>query len=191
MNQIKTIKNFISLEDASLIIDYIDKNYKSFFSDKAGTSFKKFFGLDDIYKSGNAEPIIDGLDNIKELSVRIVEDTKDLLSKEFDDDEPILLNSFWFVRHLAGDTVVGHADTEDGHDPQFVYSAILYLNTLEKGGNLDFPLLGLSFKPNAGDLIIFPSSGEKMFHEVKSIGQDRYTVPMWFTKDKSLELKFK
>jgi hypothetical protein len=30
-----------------------------------------------------------------------------------------------------------------------------------------------------------------MFHEVKSIGQDRYTVPMWFTKDKSLELKFK
>lgn len=37
---------------------------------------------------------------------------------------------------------------------------------------------------------MFPSIGEDMLHGVSHIGEVRYTLPMWFTKDKDLELKF-
>jgi hypothetical protein len=190
MQSIKTIKNFIPIEDASTLIEYIDQNLHSFSSDRNGLWFKKFFGIDDIYKHGKGEPIIDGLGNIKELSVNIVKDVKNTMSEHFNDPEPIFLNSFWFAKHLPGDNVLAHVDTEDGYNQQFVYSAILYLNTVEDGGVLNFPNLNLSFKPEACDLIIFPSNGEEMLHEVMGIGEDRYTLPMWFTKDKALELKF-
>jgi hypothetical protein len=190
MQSIKTIKNFIPIEDAYTLIEYIDQNLHSFSSDRSGLWFKKFFGIDDIYKHGKGEPIIDCLGNIKELSVNIVEDVKNTMSEHFNDPEPIFLNSFWFAKHLPGDNVLAHVDTEDGYNQQFVYSAILYLNTVQHGGVLDFPNLNLSFKPEACDLIIFPSNGEEMLHEVMGIGEDRYTLPMWFTKDKALELKF-
>lgn len=178
------------MEDASTLIEYIDHNLNSFSSDMNGFWFKKFFGIDDIYKHGKGEPIIDGLGDIKGLSVKIVEYIKNTISEQFNDPEPIFLNSFWFAKHLPGDNVQAHVDTEDGYNQQFVYSAILYLNTVNDGGVLDFTNLNLSFKPEACDLIIFPSNGEEMLHEVMGIGEDRYTLPMWFTKDKDLELKF-
>jgi hypothetical protein len=187
---IKVIKNLISLDEATVLIEYIDKNAHHFSSDMKGLWFKKFFGIDDIYKHGKGEPVITGLGDVEGLSVRIVEDVKDAMSSHFMDTEPIFLNSFWFAKHLPGDKVVAHVDTEDGYNEQFVYSAILYLNTVEDGGVLTFPRLDLSFKPEACDLIIFPSDGEDMLHEVVGIGEDRYTLPMWFTKDKELELKF-
>jgi hypothetical protein len=190
MHRIKTIGNFITPQEASIIIEYIDKNKHTFSSDNGGLWFKKFFGIDDIYKHGKGYPVIDGLGDIKELSIEIVEKVKRTMVSEFDDNN-IFLNSLWYTKHMPGDTVVGHVDTEEGYNQQFVYSAILYLNKVDEGGELDFPLLDLSFKPQAYDLIIFPSDGEEMFHEVKAIGQDRYTLPMWFTKDETLELKFK
>lgn len=187
---IKVINNFISLKDSAILIEYINQNSHSFSSDKAGLWFKKFFGIDDIYKHGKGEPVIDGLGDIKELAVVIVEGVKNTMLKHFTDTEPIFLNSFWFAKHLPGDNVQAHVDTEEGYNQQFVYSAILYLNTVEDGGVLHFPKLNLSFKPKACDLIIFPSNGDDMLHEVMGIGEERYTLPMWFTKDKNLELKF-
>ena len=192
MEPVKVIKNFISLEDATILIEYMDKNAHSFSSNKTKLWFKKFFGIDDIYRrgSGMAKPIIDGLGEITDLSIRIVKDTKSVVLQHFDDTDPIFLNSFWLAKHLPGDNVSVHVDTEDGANPQFFYSSILYLNTVESGGALDFPNMNLSFKPEACDLIIFLSHGEDMLHGVENIGEYRYTMPMWFTKDKSLELKF-
>ncbi len=187
---IKVISNFISLSDAATLIKYIDENSHSFSSDNKGLWFKKFFGIDDIYKHGKGEPVIDGLGAIKEVSINIVEAVKTSMSEHFMDTEPIFLNSLWFAKHLPGDNVQAHVDTEEGYNQQFVYSAILYLNTVEDGGVLNFPKLNLSFKPKACDLIIFPSGGDNMVHEVMGIGENRYTLPMWFTKDKDLELKF-
>jgi len=190
MESIKIIKNFIPIEDASTMIGYINQNLDSFSSNPKKLWFKKFFGLDEVYKEGRGEPVIDGLGNIKGLSVKIVEDLKNTISENFNDPEPIFLNSFWFAKHLPGDDIPPHVDTDDEYNTQFAYSSILYLNTVQLGGVLNFPNLNLNFKPEACDLIIFPSKGEKMLHEVASIGEDRYTLPMWFTKDKDLELKF-
>ena len=50
-----------------------------------------------------------------------------------------------------------HIDS-DGTDRSFVISAVLYLNDDYTGGALNFEFFGLTVKPDAGDLIIFPSS---------------------------------
>jgi hypothetical protein len=71
-----------------------------------------------------------------------------------------------------------------------VYSAVIYLNTLEDSGSLDFFKIGVSVKPEAGSLVIFPSGGADYWHEVKSIKENRYTVPLVFTRNTDLELYF-
>jgi hypothetical protein len=190
MEPVKVIKNFISVEEANTLVDYIEKNHLSFSTNMDKLWFKKLFGLDISSKAGKSERTIHGLGDITDLSVRIVKDTKDALSKHFNDTDTIFLNCFWFVKHLPGDWVSPHLDTDDGENLQFFYSAVLYLNTVKDGGDLEFPTLNLSFKPEACDLIIFLSRGDEMLHEVSHIGENRYTIPMWLTKDKDFELKF-
>ena len=190
MTPIKIIKNVITKDEASTILEYINTNYKTFHSSENKLCYKKLFGLDGLYETGLCEGIIDGLGDIKNLSIEIVNRLKGLILETFDENDDIFLNSLWFVKHLPGDKIDLHSDTAEGGDIQFVYSAVLYLNTLEDGGVLDFPKLNLSIKPEFGDLILFQADGEDMYHKVDHIGADRYTMPMWFTKTKDLELKF-
>lgn len=193
MDRIKIIKNFISKDDAERIINYINSNEQSFSKDPNGLWSKKFFGLDALYRAGvkGNNSIIEGVDEVKDLFVEISNKIKTLLAKEYEDSDDIFLNSAWFVKHFPGATVVEHSDLNDGTDYQFVYSSVIYLNTIRDGGNLEFPSLNLSIDTELGDLVIFPSAGEGMSHRVSDIGEVRYTFPMWFTKDASLELKFK
>jgi hypothetical protein len=195
MEQIKVINNFISKDNATRIVNYIDRNKESFREGSEGLWFKKRFGVDVLYRAGGCESIIDGLEDIRELSIDIVENVKTMISKQYGDNDDIFLNSFWYVKHLPGATVSQHNDIDNGNeldngdDTQFVYSSVLYLNDTEDG-DLEFPNLNLSIKTKLGDLVIFPSNGDDMVHGVSSISQDRYSLPMWFTKDKNLELKF-
>lgn len=190
MKPVKVIKYFVSKDDANLIIDYIDRNQESFTKNTDLLWLKKFFGLDVLYRAGGCEGIIEGLEDITDLCIGIVENIKTMIAKEYEDIDEIFLNSFWLVKHLPGSVVGEHNDLDNGEDGQFVYSSVLYLNTIEDGGDLEFPNLNLSISTESGDLVMFPSDGEDMTHRVSSIGQDRYTLPMWFTKDKTLELKF-
>ena len=190
MDKIKVIKNFISKEDAALIINYIDRNQESFSKDVHGLWFRRFFGLDALYRRGACKGVIEGLEDVRDLCISISGNVTKLLNREFQDSDDIFLNSLWFVKHLPGASVPAHSDLNDGTDYQFVYSSVLYLNNLEKGGELEFPALNISIKTEVGDLVVFPTVGEDMFHGVSSIEEIRYTLPMWFTKDKDLELKF-
>jgi hypothetical protein len=55
----------------------------------------------------------------------------------------------------------------------------LYLNDDYEGGELSFINQGLSFKPNAGDLIMFPGNFE-YWYDVKPASGSRYIMPLWF-----------
>jgi hypothetical protein len=190
MEKIKVIKDVISIDDANLIIDYIDKNLESFTSSPKWKRFQMMFGVD-AYHGERSKPVIDGLQDITSLVKEHMDIIKKIISYEFDDQEEIFLSSLWLAKQIPGAAIKGHLDVDDGSNDHFVYSAVLYLNKVDIGGVLDFPKLGVSIKPEFGDLVVFPSIGEDMFHEVKTIGEDRYTLPMWFTKNKSLELPFK
>ena len=190
MDKIRTIKNVITPDDAKLIIDYIDKNLRFFNPTPGLKRFTKMFGKD-VAHQHMSKVVVEGLDDITDLIKDTVDNVKKTLAYQFSDTDDILLTSLWFAKQRPGGDIKGHLDIDGGLNTHFVYSAVLYLNTIQDGGELDFPMLNVSIKPELGDLVVFPSSGEDMFHEVKRIGEDRYTLPMWFTKDKGFELTFK
>lgn len=135
--------------------------------------------------------MIDGLDNITDLSVEIVENAIKAIAESFDDIDDVFLNSLWLVKHLPGDSMGKHSDINDPDEVMFTYSAILYLNDMDDGGLLGFPNIDLLVKPEAGMLVIFISDRQESMHEITTVTKDRYTMPMWFTKNKDFELSFK
>ena len=190
MNQIKVIKNFVSLDDANKIITYIDNIPGLFDNESPDKRFTRMFGKDAFQKDRSTYPI-SGLNEIHGIIFNATEKAKNVIAHEYDDDKDIFLTSLWLAKQISGGFLGPHLDTDpDNANSHFMYSAVLYLNTLEDSGSLDFPTLGVSVKPEAGALVIFPSAGDESWHEVKLIKEDRYTVPLTFTRNKDLELDF-
>lgn len=190
MDNIRIIKNVITKEEASRIINYTDTNLGSFHKSKFYNRYQLIFGVEDGYFNDMAKSLINGLEEITELCKDIVNKSKSILSDEFEDKEEILLSGFWLAKQTAGGGVKLHHDHDGGLNNHFCYSAVLYLNTLADSGRLDFPEIGLSISPEVGDLVVWPSGIKELSHEVKTINEDRHSVPMWFTKDKNFELNF-
>jgi hypothetical protein len=190
MDQIKIIKNFITIEDTKNIINYIDNNIDLFHYAKTEKRFTKMFGNDVFNKERSTYPVT-GLKEIHETIFNATELAKKTILYQYNDKEDIFLTSLWFAKQISGAYLEPHIDAEDdGSNSHFSYSAVIYLNTLNDSGDLYFPNLDFSIKTNAGDLVIFPSSGQTYRHEVREIKEDRYNVPLIFTKNKKFELNF-
>jgi hypothetical protein len=185
---IKTIKQFISTEEIAQLCSYndelLDTKADLFFIGNSGKRPVLQFGKDNSQKhsqhsmSGILSPQIQG--QLRAIFSKVI----DTISQEYGESKQLYICSFWFAKQLPGANVAAHDDTDEGANTHFKYSAVLYLNTLINTGSLDFISLGYSVKPEAGDLVIFPSQGTGL-HEVKPIDQTRYTIPMWFTDDPS------
>lgn len=66
------------------------------------------------------------------------------------------IEAFNFVKYLPNKFFKVHVD----HGPYYscTISAVLYLNDNYEGGEIKFTRHGLQFKPEAGDLVMFPSN---------------------------------
>jgi predicted 2-oxoglutarate/Fe(II)-dependent dioxygenase YbiX len=68
-------------------------------------------------------------------------------------------------------------------DSQNAYiSGVLYLNDDYEGGELEFPNYGLSIKPEAGSMIIFPSTHPYIHDPKPAYGSERYICPVFWYK---------
>lgn len=201
LDDIKIIKNFLSLEDAQRVINYINDSIATavdWLSDGSTPNFvyrpdrwyKRRMGLDDLMPNYSPERSISNLREVEGLIKGIVENARVEIGKAFNDQDKLYLNSLWLTKHLIDDSLTLHSDTGSGYNPQFYYSSILYLNTVDDGGELYFPNLDLYVKPSVGDLVAFPAHGVLMEHEILVTGQERFTIPMWFTKDPTQEVQF-
>ena len=84
--------------------------------------------------------------------------------------------SLWNVDASAG----VHSDSN--HTEWIIFSTVLYLNNDYDGGEIYFPNQGIEIRPQAGDMVIFPSGGHEYFHGVNPITSGkRYTIAMWHT----------
>jgi hypothetical protein len=61
-----------------------------------------------------------------------------------------------FVRYNPGQHFAVHAD--HGFSYTCTLSSVMYLNDDYEGGELWFPYLNINFKPQAGDIVLFPST---------------------------------
>lgn len=144
------------------------------------------FGIDkcEEHNSHHTLDIVSEVEHkLRNLFDRVITTTKDV----FEDHRQVYMSSMWFAKQLPGAFVEEHEDTDDGYNTQFEYSAVLYLNTLQEGGELIFTDFDYSIKPKAGDLVVFRSVDGGM-HKVNKIKEDRYTMPMWMTLDPKFAL---
>lgn len=61
-----------------------------------------------------------------------------------------------YVRYKPGQHFAVHSDS--GFSYNCTVSSVMYLNDDYEGGELWFPFLDLTYKPKAGDIVIFPST---------------------------------
>ncbi len=98
-------------------------------------------------------------------------------------DEIHISKEFDIKKYNTGQMMGPHADQNDG-DSNLNYSIIAYLNDDYEGGEISFPNHNVTLKPNAGSLIIFPSS-DPYLHESKEITSGiKYMSPGFWTKQK-------
>ena len=57
---------------------------------------------------------------------------------------------------------------------------MLYLNDVNKGGKTDFPNQGLSVKPEAGKMVIWPAAYTHMHRSAPDLEEWKYIVTGWF-----------
>jgi hypothetical protein len=102
----------------------------------------------------------------------------------------VRLETACLARLGPGHWLPAHADNcrkndagiwELNHTPDRHLSALYYLNDDFDGGEIVFPEIGLSYKPERGSLLFF-ESGHGYVHEVRPvISGYRYSMPLWFT----------
>lgn len=189
MNTIFGIKDMLAEQDRNLFINFINDNIDVFESyEEEGNPLRKAlrFGIDDVYKTSYPDlSLIPGLHEtlkrlFNDIATKVQEQTK---------GPRLYVTSFHMGKQMSGSRVDAHIDSDTEYNGHFKYSSVLYLNTTGTG-NLVFPHKNISYTPNAGDLIVFPSIGKEWEHHVDEISEDRYNLPIWLTEDPEWELRF-
>jgi hypothetical protein len=191
---IKVIKNFIQEPEIGTMIDYVDYLEKTeldkFAQWQSGKRLALRFGVDeDPDHTDGSFSNLGILGNNRNFIASYLDKTVAAVKKAFEVDESLYVCNFWFAKQYPGAIVGEHADTGGvgGHyNNHFKYSAVLYLNSMNKSGELIFRDENYSYIPRGGDLVMFPSYGIK--HRVDEILETRYSLPMWITNLESMAL---
>lgn len=92
------------------------------------------------------------------------------------------LDSLSILKYGKGDGYVLHPDNpftitepEEGLGKYFPVQMVVYLNDGFNGGELEFPDYNIKFKPEKGDICIFPT-GFAFPHKVYEVDADRYIL---------------
>lgn len=81
-------------------------------------------------------------------------------------------------KYSEGQFMGPHTDEKTGAH----LSGVLYLNDNYSGGELAFPNQGFSIKPEAGSMIIFPSTQPYVHDPKPAKGAERYICPVFWYK---------
>ena len=82
------------------------------------------------------------------------------------------------LKYSIGDFFITHTDSSRRYPRQV--SAVYYVNDNYIGGQLSFPYIGLTIKPKAGELVIFPSTN-LFSHQAEPVTDGiKYSLANWF-----------
>ena len=190
MDKIKIFKNFMPQKDYEDFIKITEK-LLSDMPDKfalfpeVGRSILMFGtdSLEDDHSYKNFGIVAEYEDKIRQY----IQLTINAVKNAFYDTSELYACNFWLSKQDAGGEVERHNDVNGGKYGHIKYSAVIYLNTLNSGGELEFVDLAFNIKPEAGDLVVF-STQDTGDHQVINIPEERWTIPIWITDDKSFKL---
>lgn len=182
MAAIKILRNFFTPEECQFYIDYIDENLYKFHKSEQTKRFSLLFGRDLVHKE-KSELTLNLIADIEPKVQKLFRRVESSIADEFSDENRLYVCSFFLAKQINGAIVPRHYDTDDGLNPQFKYGGVIYLNTMIKDGQLNFPHINYCYNPIAGDFIVFPPGDPTYSHEVLKISEDRYSLPIWLTDD--------
>lgn len=180
------INQFITSNEANSYVDYIERNLPHFHTDPSGIRHAWMFGADNLHTSKLADPQL--LTNAPATLPSLLTRAAEAARTSYGERE-LYASQLWFAKQEPGAIVAGHTDGEDGSNTHIIYSGVLYLNDMGDDGHLNFPNLNFSYAPCQGGLVLYSAlQDETYWHEVTSIQQNRYSMPIWFTRDPNFEL---
>lgn len=170
LDQIFYVKSFLSKDLATKISEFAESQKDKF--SEYGNSEKEFF----VNTLTDDEPLSQEIkSDIAQYGLEIYKFVKESYScnlVEFDSGK------IHIAKFESGSGMHEHFDSNRPND----IATILYLNDSYVGGEIYFPEYGVSYKPQAGDLLCFPDTADYV-HGVKPISSGtRYTTPHWFTR---------
>lgn len=77
-----------------------------------------------------------------------------------------------------------HVDASALKNSARILSAIIYLNTVEQGGETEFTNLNIKVQPKTGRLLFFPPMWMYPHRAIMPVSADKYTVNTFFTFDR-------
>lgn len=185
MNPINIVNKFTTEDECRILIEYINNNYNNF--TELQTRFIQAFGTDYTdhnHKCGMEHDIMRQFSELKDVQdvVRnILKRVKEYSISSYNDND-LEINSIWICKYKPGNSLVYHHDNDNGSNPHFKYSGVLYLNSLNSG-RLEFPFRNISYKPVAGDLVMWATQDKHNGHKVGKIKEDRYCIAFWLAAD--------
>lgn len=176
---IKIIHNFLTAEDSDKIVSFINNHQDNFVHNEGSRRFLLRFGHDDEMPNQSVEDM-SILSPIREDLVAIFNRVSSIINDQ------VYLTSWFLSKQYPTGKLFPHVDGMDGGpNSQLEYTAMLYLNSLDNNGTIFFSDAGFGITPQLGDLVIFKSKED--LHEVLEVTEDRYSINLWFTKDKKFE----
>ena len=190
--RIKIIPNFIDDDNINLVKSFLDRNQNNLTTNSTKKRFQLKLGRD--LHNSNLDSVID-LSRLEECRdficneyiPKVIETVKEQYGIDYD----LYVASLWMAKQIAGAQVKLHGDHDNGDNPHFRYSLVTYLNEVKIDGILRFPYINYEYSPVRGETIVFPAVGEyerEFDHEVLSIHEDRYSIPIWLTDDPEFDL---
>lgn len=191
-DQIFLIKNFLSKEDRQELFHVgesaTQEEWEGAYLDNMADFCEAKFGRRDIYelvKEGKLELTTNWNDKI--LRINDLDVTKKInktVQELFSEIDGIgSASSVGIIqRQYTGVALTEHVDNHT--DPSLVYAMVAYVNDDYNGGEVFFSHFDISLKPDAGDLLVFPTT-EEWSHGVTEVedGPVRYVVPIFISRD--------
>ena len=181
------VKDFISPADADQFIKYMDENQNWFQETGDGTIFNMYTGRDNHHQF-ETEFDDPKYDSIRDLIIKYGKKVEHAVKDNFSVDYNLYLTQFWMTKRFPGTFGKIHGDTDGGKNNQIKYSGIIYLNTLQIGGELMFPFINYTYSPKKGDVVLFESGDQDFRHGVYPCQENRYVLPVWLTDDEEYRL---
>lgn len=73
-----------------------------------------------------------------------------------------------------------HVDTDHKGTHTRDFSAVLYLNTVEEGGETVFSYFGVGVQPVEGRIVFFPANYAYMHEALPPVSEDKFAIVTWF-----------
>jgi predicted 2-oxoglutarate/Fe(II)-dependent dioxygenase YbiX len=119
----------------------------------------------------------DQIDNITNKCSLLIKEKFDLTCVDSEIEFVHYTTGTHYWPHADGQSIEGNVITR-GNILRDI-TCVAYLNDDYEGGELNFQFFNLSFKPEKGTIIIYPSSWQYL-HSVDTVIGERYAIVIWF-----------